>query len=67
MEAGLHRYFGQAAYARTRAFYERSGFRCEAQLADFYASGDDRVIYTKVIAAVESRLWYNRALGVQLH
>lgn len=34
-------------YVPTRAFYERCGYRCEAVLADFYAPGDDRVIYLK--------------------
>jgi len=38
---------GRAQYAYTRAFYEGSGFRCEARLADFYATGDDRLIYLK--------------------
>lgn len=38
-----------AQYAPTRAFYQRCGYRCEAVLADFYAPGDDRVIYLKVV------------------
>jgi ribosomal protein S18 acetylase RimI-like enzyme len=38
---------GRDQYRRTRAFYERSGFCCEARLKDFYAPGDDRVIYVK--------------------
>jgi ribosomal protein S18 acetylase RimI-like enzyme len=42
---------GKEQYARTRAFYERSGFRCEARLKDFYAPGDDRVIYAKPLTA----------------
>jgi GNAT superfamily N-acetyltransferase len=41
---------GRDQYRPTRAFYERSGFRCEARLADFYAPGDDRVIYVKRLA-----------------
>lgn len=41
---------GQSKYAPTRAFYERSGFRCAARLVDFYAPGDDRLIYEKVVA-----------------
>jgi GNAT superfamily N-acetyltransferase len=40
---------GRLQYAPTRAFYERNGFRCEARLVDFYAPGDDRVIYVKVL------------------
>lgn len=41
---------GQSKYAPTRAFYERSGFRCAARLVDFYAPGDDRLIYEKNLA-----------------
>jgi ribosomal protein S18 acetylase RimI-like enzyme len=40
---------GQAKYEPTRAFYERCGFHCDARLADFYAAGDDRVIYVRVL------------------
>ena len=41
----------QAKYAPTRAFYERSGYTRAAQLADFYAPGDDRLIYGKRVGA----------------
>jgi GNAT superfamily N-acetyltransferase len=44
---------GRLQYAPTRAFYERSGFRCDARLVDFYAPGDDRVIYVKPLPAFE--------------
>lgn len=40
---------GRPQYAPTRAFYARSGFRCEARLVDFYAANDDRMIYVKVL------------------
>jgi D-alanine-D-alanine ligase len=40
---------GRPDYAPTRAFYERAGYAAEARLADFYAPGDDRVTYTKVV------------------
>jgi D-alanine-D-alanine ligase len=36
-------------YAPTRAFYLRCGYRQEAVLQDFYAPGDDKVIYVKVL------------------
>jgi ribosomal protein S18 acetylase RimI-like enzyme len=36
-------------YSPTRAFYERCGYRQEALLADFYAPGDDKVIYGKAL------------------
>jgi ribosomal protein S18 acetylase RimI-like enzyme len=34
-------------YARTRRFYERSGYRCAAAIADFYGPGDQRLVYLK--------------------
>lgn len=40
---------GMAKYTPTRSFYEQSGFRCEARLPDFYAPGDDRVIFVKPV------------------
>jgi hypothetical protein len=43
---------GREKYAPTRAFYERNGFSCEARLTDFYAPGDDRVIYVKMLAGL---------------
>jgi GNAT superfamily N-acetyltransferase len=46
---------GRPQYAPTRAFYERSGFECEAQLRDFYAPGDDRVIYGKSVSIRPTR------------
>ena len=41
---------GRDEYQRSRAFYERHGFRREAVLVDFYAVGDDKVIYVKAPA-----------------
>jgi ribosomal protein S18 acetylase RimI-like enzyme len=38
-------------YESTRAFYLRSGYQQEAVLQDFYAPGDDKVIYVKALAA----------------
>lgn len=35
------------AYASTRRFYEARGYARDATLADYYAPGDGRVIYTK--------------------
>jgi ribosomal protein S18 acetylase RimI-like enzyme len=52
-EAGGQRVYidtsGRQQYAPTRAFYERCGYKCEARLEDFYAPGDDRVVYTKAL------------------
>jgi ribosomal protein S18 acetylase RimI-like enzyme len=36
-------------YAPTRAFYERCGYVRAAELPDFYAPGDGKVIYVKVL------------------
>ena len=38
---------GRAQYAPTRAFYASCGFQCAAVLKDFYAEGDDKLIYSK--------------------
>lgn len=40
----------RAEYASTRIFYENSGYRREALLADFYGPGDGKAIYCKVMA-----------------
>jgi D-alanine-D-alanine ligase len=37
----------RAQYAPTRRFYDRSGYRVEAALKDFYGPGDDKAIYVK--------------------
>ncbi len=36
-------------YAPTRKFYSRSGYAQEAVLRDFYAPGDSKLIYVKVL------------------
>ena len=41
---------GRQQYASTRAFYENMGYRREALLRDFFAPGDDKVIFGKVLA-----------------
>lgn len=38
---------GRQQYGPTRSFYEHNGYRCEAVLTDFYAPGDDKMIYVK--------------------
>jgi len=40
---------GRDQYEPTRRFYERCGYRCEARLPDFYAPGDDKLIYVKIL------------------
>ncbi|MGH7516977.1 MAG: GNAT family N-acetyltransferase [Gemmatimonadales bacterium] len=38
---------GRPDYAPTRAFYEARGYLVAARIPDFYAAGDDLVVYTK--------------------
>lgn len=33
-------------YTPTRAFYERQGFKCASRIKDYYAPGDDLVVYS---------------------
>lgn len=40
---------GRDQYAPTRAFYERNGYQVAARLEDFFAPGDDKVIYVKTL------------------
>ncbi len=39
------------AYERTRRFYVRAGYEEVARLEDFYADGDDKIMYRKVVPA----------------
>jgi len=41
-------------YAPTRAFYERRGYAEAARIREFYAPGDDRVIFTKRFQGISS-------------
>jgi len=51
LESGATQMFldtsGRAQYIPTRSFYEHSGYQVTATLKDFYAPGDDKVIYSK--------------------
>jgi ribosomal protein S18 acetylase RimI-like enzyme len=38
---------GRPQYEPTRAFYERMGYQVAARLEDFYAPGDDKVIFAR--------------------
>jgi ribosomal protein S18 acetylase RimI-like enzyme len=40
-----------STYLRTRRFYEARGYLVEAQLEDFYAPGDSKVILVKAVGA----------------
>jgi D-alanine-D-alanine ligase len=41
---------GRPVYDPTRRFYERLGYGEAARIADFYAPGDDKIVYTKSMA-----------------
>ena len=41
---------GRSEYASTRAFYDRLGYTQAATVADFYAPGDDLVIFTRLLS-----------------
>jgi ribosomal protein S18 acetylase RimI-like enzyme len=40
---------GRPDYRPTRAFYEARGYRKAAIIPDFYAPGDDQVVYVKAL------------------
>jgi GNAT superfamily N-acetyltransferase len=40
---------GRPDYATTRAFYQARGYRAAAVIPDFYAPGDDQVVYVKTL------------------
>jgi len=42
---------GRPDYAPTRAFYEARGYRAVSRIPDFYAPGDDQVVYVKRVDA----------------
>ena len=41
----------QPIYQPTQAFYTRAGYVLEATLKDFYAPGDDKLVFVKRLAA----------------
>jgi D-alanine-D-alanine ligase len=43
---------GRPDYAPTRAFYEARGYRRAAVIPDFYAPGDDQVVYVKTLTTL---------------
>ena len=38
---------GRASYRPTQRFYEKLGYRRKGRIPDFYAPGDDKIIYVK--------------------
>ncbi|WP_298196340.1 GNAT family N-acetyltransferase [Novosphingobium sp.] len=41
---------GKPEFERTRAFYAGLGYQREAVIRDYYAAGDDKVVFAKLIA-----------------
>ncbi len=46
---------GRKDYAPARAFYERHGYRRAATLEDFYAPGDPKLVYLKILSETGAR------------
>ena len=42
---------GREQYRPTRGFYERAGYDVHEVVRDFYAPGDDKVVYHKIVRA----------------
>lgn len=40
---------GTDAFARTRAFYRQHGYMQEARIRDYWAAGDDRIVFRKAL------------------
>ncbi|PMB51914.1 GNAT family N-acetyltransferase [Fischerella thermalis CCMEE 5201] len=40
---------GLPSFERTRAFYAKCGYEEEARIRDFYAAGDDKIVFRKVL------------------
>ena len=45
---------GRSDYAGTREFYSRRGYRVEARIPNYYAPGDDLVVYVKPVRPLTS-------------
>lgn len=41
---------GSDSFERTRAFYRRNGYTPEARIRDFWAAGDDKIVFWKSLA-----------------
>lgn len=41
---------GLPAFARTRAFYRARGYEAAARIREFYAAGDDKIVFRKALA-----------------
>lgn len=41
---------GKAEFEKTRQFYDRLGYEREARIRDYYASGDDKIVFRRLLA-----------------
>ena len=41
---------GLDAFARTRSFYRECGYEQEARIREFYAAGEDKIVFRKALA-----------------
>lgn len=41
---------GMAGFAQTREFYRKNGYTEEARIRDFWAAGDDKIVFWKSLA-----------------
>jgi D-alanine-D-alanine ligase len=58
---------GRAEYAGTRAFYEARGYRPASRIPDFYAPGDDQVVYVKFVGRETRRESRAQFPGPEIH
>ncbi|WP_299492234.1 GNAT family N-acetyltransferase [Acaryochloris sp. IP29b_bin.137] len=42
---------GLPSFKRTQTFYRQCGYEAEARIREFYAAGDDKIVYRKVLKA----------------
>ena len=45
---------GLPAFETARAFYSKCGFQQEARIKNFFAAGDDKLVYTKAVASASA-------------
>ncbi len=45
---------GRPDYAATRRFYEARGYQATAMIPDFYAPGDDQVVFVKTVSGTRT-------------
>jgi GNAT superfamily N-acetyltransferase len=55
---------GRREYAPTRAFYQTRGYAATATIADFYAPGDDLIVFVKALVSESDRVARHPALGM---